>query len=54
MANQLPVVLTIGGYDPSEGRITADIETITSLDVTQSHITCLTSQNTEKFDLIEP
>ena len=56
MANQLPVVLTIGGYDPSGGAgITADIETITSLRCHPiSLITCLTSQNTEKFDLIEP
>ena len=56
MTNQLPVVLTIGGYDPSGGAgITADIETITSLRCHPiSLITCLTSQNTEKFDLIEP
>ena len=56
MANQLPVILTIGGYDPTGGAgVTADIETITSL---KCHpitlITCLTSQNTKKFDLIEP
>tara|TARA_Y100000590_G_scaffold71314_1_gene78321 strand:- start:190 stop:960 length:771 start_codon:yes stop_codon:yes gene_type:complete len=56
MANQLPVILTIGGYDPTGGAgVTADIETITSL---RCHpitlITCLTSQNTKKFDLIEP
>ena len=56
MANQLPVVLTIGGYDPSGGAgITADIETINSLRCHPiSLITCLTSQNTEKFDLLEP
>ena len=56
MANQLPVVLTIGGYDPSGGAgITADIETISSLRCHPiSLITCLTSQNTEKFGLLEP
>ena len=56
MTNQLPVVLTIGGYDPSGGAgITADIKTISSLRCHPiSLITCLTSQNTKKFELIEP
>jgi len=55
MANNLPIVLTIGGYDPSGGAgITADIETISSLDCHAiTLISCLTSQNTQEFNLLE-
>ena len=56
MANDLPVVLTIGGYDPSGGAgITADIETIGSLNCQAiTLISCLTSQNTREFKLLGP
>ena len=55
MANNLPIVLTIGGYDPSGGAgITADIETISSLGCHAiTLISCLTSQNTREFNLLE-
>ena len=55
MADNLPIVLTIGGYDPSGGAgITADIETISSLDCHPiTLISCLTSQNTREFNLLE-
>ena len=54
MADNLPIVLTIGGYDPSGGAgITSDIETISSLDCHAiSLISCLTSQNTQEFNLL--
>jgi len=59
MSYSLPVILTIGGHDPSGGAgIQADIETITSHGChAVSLITCLTSQNTKDFfkvDVIDP
>ena len=51
MTDNLPVVLTIGGYDPTGGAgITADIRTINSLNCYAiTLISCLTSQNTREF-----
>ena len=59
MSYSLPVILTIGGHDPSGGAgIQADIETITSHGChAVSLITCLTSQNTKDFfkvDVLNP
>ena len=55
MTDNLPVVLTIGGYDPTGGAgITADIRTINSLNCYAiTLISCLTSQNTQEFSAIE-
>lgn len=55
MIDNLPVVLTIGGYDPTGGAgITADIRTINSLNCYAiTLISCLTSQNTQEFSAIE-
>ena len=59
MSPKLPVILAIGGHDPTGGAgIQADIETITSHDChAVSLITCLTSQNTKEFmatDEVDP
>ena len=59
MSYSLPVILAIGGHDPSGGAgIQADIETITSHGChAVSLITCLTSQNTKDFfkvDMLDP
>lgn len=55
MKDNLPIVLTIGGFDPTGGAgITADINTIHSLNCFPiSLISCLTSQNTQEFSSIE-
>ena len=55
MTDNLPVVLTIGGYDPTGGAgITADIRTINSLNCYAiTLISCLTSQNTQEFNLLK-
>ena len=56
MKKNFPVVLAIGGHDPTGGAgIQSDIETITSHDChAVSLITCLTSQNTERFLTLDP
>lgn len=56
MKNKLPVVLVIGGHDPTGGAgIQSDIETVTSLNChAVSLITCLTSQNTKEFLISDP
>lgn len=55
MNKGMPVILTIGGYDPTGGAgISADIRTISSLECYPiSLISCLTSQNTNQFKLLE-
>lgn len=56
MNNNLPIVLTIGGHDPTGGAgITADIENISSKGCYPlSLISCLTSQNTYKYEHTQP
>ena len=56
MSRKLPIVLVIGGHDPTGGAgVQKDIETITSLNChAVSLITCLTSQNTENFSSVNP
>ena len=54
MSRKLPIILVIGGHDPTGGAgIQKDIETIASLNChAVSLITCLTSQNTQDFSLV--
>src|SRR3984893_7249150 len=56
MANSQPVVLTIGGFDPSSGAgVTADIKTIAAHGCYGvSCITALTVQSTQGVTRVEP